>query len=806
MKCKSLRTAAALVLALVMTFPSVFASPAGEQTWQVQDTLADGVTYLDTVSLHSSYGREELYSLRLTPGGAVKPIVLTGDSTIYGGATINGVIARAQSLGYHVLGAVNADFFSMSTRVPMGLVIEDGIYKSSSEEDTAIAFRSDGSVFLADANITLTLTNQGGSQQANNAGQTVSLSCLNKTRSDNGLYLYNEYFSTVSTRTTSAGWMVRLKVVEGALTLNSAVTLEVEDVFLTDGDQIPHAQTIGEGYYILTAAQVSGLEAEFSKFAVGDKIILSAVCQDEALKQASWACGGGDVLVQSGQLTDSSSWDTSISSSRHPRTLLGIHADGSLQLTVVDGRKSAHSNGLSLSIAAQELLEQGCVTVINLDGGGSSAMAVQLPGNTEPTVVNSPSDGSLRRCGTYILLVSEAQSTGTPAQLHLAQNGAVVFQGSSLDLSQVFATDAAAYATEVPGDVTLSVSGTHGTLSGTTYTASSPGVETVTLTSPSTGAAGTAQIYVVDSLTALSVTRDGESTPITSLALEGGDSVQLNVSALWNGLPVTIQSLQANWSVTGNIGSITPDGLFTASYFSGASGTVDVSCGGLTQSLSLNLPIDFLDVDDSWAKDFIMNLAQQGIVGGVNTQEGTMYYPNNSVTRQEFFIMLCNLLKVNPTDYADTQLPFADAEQIPSWSLNYIKAMYALGYTGGSLGSDGLLYSNFSSQITRAEIAVLLAQFLTPAEEFTPPVYADQDQIPGWAVNGILNAVSNGLLGGYPDGSIQAANSATRAEVAVILCNFQPLLEAAQAASPDETEETPSANPDISAQSGNETQ
>ena len=96
---------------------------------------------------------------------------------------------------------------------------------------------------------------------------------------------------------------------------------------------------------------------------------------------------------------------------------------------------------------------------------------------------------------------------------------------------------------------------------------------------------------MVDSLTALSVTRDGESAPITSLALEGGDSVQLNVSALSEmACPSRIQSLQANWSVTGNIGSITPDGLFTASYFSGASGTVDVSCGGLTHSLSLNLP------------------------------------------------------------------------------------------------------------------------------------------------------------------------------------------------------------------------
>ena len=32
----------------------------------------------------------------------------------------------AQELGYHVLGAVNTDFFSTTSGVPIGIVIEDG--------------------------------------------------------------------------------------------------------------------------------------------------------------------------------------------------------------------------------------------------------------------------------------------------------------------------------------------------------------------------------------------------------------------------------------------------------------------------------------------------------------------------------------------------------------------------------------------------------------------------------------------------------------------------------------------------------
>ena len=777
---KFLRPAVALALALILTVPAVFASPAGEQVWQTQTTLTQGVTYTNTVSLHPTYGRESLYSLTLSPDSSAFPIVVPGDGTIYWGATLSGAITYAKSLGYHVLGGINADFFSTSTGVPLGMVIRDGEYLSSPEGQTAILFQKDGTVRLAQPQVTLTLTNQGGSTLAANAGQSVTLTHFNKHRNGGGLYLFSEDFSTVSTRTSTAGWMVRLKVVEGTLSIGSSVTLQVEDVFLTDGETYPHAQPIGEGYFLLSADAAAGLDGEFAKFAVGDTVTLTASCDDPALLETAWACGGGDILVQDGALTDSSGWDSAISASRNPRTLLGVKADGTIQLTVVDGRKSSHSNGLSLKLAAQELLEQGCVTVINLDGGGSSAMSVNTPGDDLCHVVNSPSDGSLRRCSTYILFVSTDPATGVPARLHLEQNGAVVFAGASLDLSQVLAADASGYFTQTPADVTLSVAGTCGTLEGAVYTASAPGVETVTLTSPSTGATGTARIYVVDSLSTLSVTQDDGTASITSLSLEQGESTQLHVSGTWNGFPVALADTAAAWSVSGDIGAVTPEGLFTAGLLSGMSGTVDVSCGGQSVSLKVALPVAFQDIEDSWARDFIISLADQGIVGGVHTDAGTMYYPNQNITRQEFFVMLCNILKVDPAAYAGVELPFADADQIPSWSVNYIKALYALGYTGGCLGGDGLLYSNYAANITRQEIAVLLGQFL-PAVEGLELTFTDTDRIPAWALPGMTTAVGYGLLGGYPDGTIQSANPATRAEVAVILCNFQPLLAQAQA-------------------------
>ena len=88
---------------------------------------------------------------------------------------------------------------------------------------------------------------------------------------------------------------------------------------------------------------------------------------------------------------------------RHPRTAVGIKADGSVVLLVVDGRQSKISNGAALADLADILGSVGCVDAINLDGGGSSTFV--LKEGDELCVKNSPSDGSLRDVADGLMVI-----------------------------------------------------------------------------------------------------------------------------------------------------------------------------------------------------------------------------------------------------------------------------------------------------------------------------------------------------------------------------------------------------------------
>jgi hypothetical protein len=75
----------------------------------------------------------------------------------------------------------------------------------------------------------------------------------------------------------------------------------------------------------------------------------------------------------------------------HPRTAVGLRADGTWVIVVVDGRQPQISVGINLKDLAGLLLSLGCVDALNLDGGGSSTLVYQ--GQT----VNSPSDTTKER-------------------------------------------------------------------------------------------------------------------------------------------------------------------------------------------------------------------------------------------------------------------------------------------------------------------------------------------------------------------------------------------------------------------------
>ncbi|GAB3988287.1 phosphodiester glycosidase family protein [Actinoallomurus acanthiterrae] len=76
---------------------------------------------------------------------------------------------------------------------------------------------------------------------------------------------------------------------------------------------------------------------------------------------------------------------------RQPRTLAGTDARGRLILVTVDGRQPGVSEGATIQEAAELMRGLGAVNALNLDGGGSTAMAVN------GTLVNKPSDATGER-------------------------------------------------------------------------------------------------------------------------------------------------------------------------------------------------------------------------------------------------------------------------------------------------------------------------------------------------------------------------------------------------------------------------
>lgn len=82
---------------------------------------------------------------------------------------------------------------------------------------------------------------------------------------------------------------------------------------------------------------------------------------------------------------------------QHPRTVVGLDKSGKrLIILVVDGRKPGIAVGMSYDELAAEMLRLGCAEAVNLDGGGSSLMAVRDPATGEMKILNEPTDGRER--------------------------------------------------------------------------------------------------------------------------------------------------------------------------------------------------------------------------------------------------------------------------------------------------------------------------------------------------------------------------------------------------------------------------
>ena len=95
---------------------------------------------------------------------------------------------------------------------------------------------------------------------------------------------------------------------------------------------------------------------------------------------------------------------------RHPRTVVGLDTKRTrLMLMVVDGRKPGVARGMNYDELAAEMLRLGCNDAFNLDGGGSSVMALRDKASSTMKLLNDPTDGRERAVANVLGVTIDAE-------------------------------------------------------------------------------------------------------------------------------------------------------------------------------------------------------------------------------------------------------------------------------------------------------------------------------------------------------------------------------------------------------------
>ena len=236
---------------------------------------------------------------------------------------------------------------------------------------------------------------------------------------------------------------------------------------------------------------------------------------------------------------------------RASRTAIGIKADGTVVMLMVDGRQAPYSVGMTMAEVAASMEALGCVEAVNLDGGGSSTFATQREGEPENeataglTLRCRPSDGYERKVSNTIMVLSNAQPTGKFDHAVLTPNNEVYTPGSAVQFGAA-GVDAAGSSADVPEDAVWTVISGNGTIdaNGLLNTAADTcGEVTVGLESGGKIVGQTSiQVQWPDKL----------GFTNTSVSIDFGETSDLTFKPTWQGREVKYKDGDFEWSIDEN--------------------------------------------------------------------------------------------------------------------------------------------------------------------------------------------------------------------------------------------------------------
>ncbi len=513
----------------------------------------------------NSAGNQKANILTYQPNTGVTPIMVYADEQLYGSqATITNAVNYLESQGMKVIGGTNADFFVMSSGIPIGLVIDKGELISSDAWQYAVGFKADGTAVMGRPTMGMTVSGTSGS---------VSVSYFNKTRTTAGAYLLDRNYDDATHFSANGTYIVLERVDNTPVTVNGSVKLKV--VSKGTGNT---SFSIADNQMVLTKSDGANVPS-WVDFPVGEEVTLSVYANDSNWADVDYAVGG-KLLIDNSTVTTSG---IDGASSTRARSAIGVKADGTVVLYEIDGNQSS-SAGLTAAQLGQELLELGCVRAICLDGGGSSAMALRKPGESTASLISSPSDGSQRACANYIFFINNVASDGITAHAVLTPSYRYVMPGASTWFS-VTGADASYGPAAAPTDLTYTVSGELGTVENQTFTAGMS-AGTATITGSNGAVSGAMDVCITGDVNAIAL-QSGEET-LSSISVDPGESIDVNGIAYHLGQRMASADSLFSWSVSGDIGTVDANGVFTAGDRM-ASGTLTCAYGATSRSIDVNV-------------------------------------------------------------------------------------------------------------------------------------------------------------------------------------------------------------------------
>jgi hypothetical protein len=187
-----------------------------------------------------------------------------------------------------------------------------------------------------------------------------------------------------------------------------------------------------------------------------------------------------------------------------------------------------------------------------------------------------------------------------------------------------------------------------------------------------------------------------------------------------------------------------------------------------------------------WAYDYVMALAERGIVNGISLTE---FVPDANVTREQFAKMMVEALELCDENAI---CDFPDMPDGKHWAYQYVagavQAGLIKGYDTGEFGAGrsitrqemavmvvrGIVNRPKTAELKAAELTTELTKDLktTGARNAEPLGFTDEAEIGEWAREAVTKMQQAGIIRGFEDGTFRPGDNATRAQAAKIICGM----------------------------------